>query len=160
MEFGRFPFLVLRFLPLPITLRPGDSPHDVWILTLGANVPDTVGESTECTVLFVNGCQGVGQPVENAVTYLGNTEEPGVRAMIDRLACSDGGTLSPEDMVDGCLDLLGPMSVSDATRAALIEHAAREGDVSLRDRKPSDASEQRVAEVLRLIASTREYQLA
>ncbi len=37
---------------------------------------------------------------------MGNTKLPGIRAIIDRLG-AEGPTLSPERLVDGCLELLG-----------------------------------------------------
>ena len=98
--------------------------------------------------------------VNFAAKHLGNTENPGVRSIIDRLAAMDGGVLSPEQLVDGCLDLVGPISVSESTRLRLIAHASRGGDIDLGSRQPGDESEQTVADVLKLIASSREYQLA
>ena len=98
--------------------------------------------------------------VNFAAGHLGDVGNPGVRAIIDRLADMDGGTLSPDELVDGCLDLVGPLAVSDETREELVTAASRGGDVALRDREPGDESEQRVGEVLKLIASSREYQLA
>lgn len=89
-----------------------------------------------------------------------NVNNPGVKAIIERLASEDGGTLAPEELVDRCLDLLGPVAVSDRTRAALIEFATRGGDVKLKGRQPGDDSEKRVSAMLRLVASTKEYQLA
>jgi hypothetical protein len=91
---------------------------------------------------------------------LSNVQNPGVRAIIDRLAAEDGGTLTPTQLVDRCLDLVGPLTVDDETRAALIEFAARDGALHLQDRQPGDAAEQRVGNLLRMIASTREFQLA
>ena len=98
--------------------------------------------------------------VNFAAGHLGDVGNPGVRAIIDRLADMDGGTLSPDELVDGCLDLVGPLAVSDETREELVTAASRGGDVALRDREPGDESEQRVGDVLKLIASSREYQLA
>jgi uncharacterized protein (DUF1800 family) len=91
---------------------------------------------------------------------LSNVHNPGVRAIIDRLASEHSGTLTPEQLVDQCLDLVGPISVSDETRAALVEFAARDGALDLQERQPGDTSEQRVGNLLRMIASTREFQLA
>ena len=91
---------------------------------------------------------------------LGNVSRPGVRAMIDRLSTGNGGVLAPDEVVASCLDLMGSVSVSDSTRAALAEHVAQRGDLDLRGRRAGDESEQRVAELLSLIASTREFQLA
>jgi hypothetical protein len=91
---------------------------------------------------------------------LSNVRNPGVRAIIDRLASEHSGTLTPEQLVDQCLDLVGPISVSGETRAALVEFAARDGALDLQERQPGDTSEQRVGNLLRMIASTREFQLA
>jgi len=64
--------------------------------------------------------------------------------------------LSPETLVDACLDLIGPLEVSDTTREALLQFAREGGRLDLRtgDR----AAEQRVAELLQLIVATREFQ--
>ena len=98
--------------------------------------------------------------VNFAAKELSNTDSPGVRAIIDRLAESSDGVLSPAEFADGCVDLLGPIAVSDDTRAVLVDYASGQGDLDLRDRQPGDDAERRVGNMLRLIAATREYQLA
>ena len=91
---------------------------------------------------------------------LGNTARPGVRAIIDRLCADNGGALTPEELVDRCLDLVGPITVSEATHTALVGFAKRQGDLDLKGHQPGDEAEQRVGNMLRLVASTREFQLA
>ena len=91
---------------------------------------------------------------------LSNVHNPGVRAIIDRLAAADGGTLTPPQLVEQCLDLMGPLTVDDETRTALVAFAAAEGELHLEAHQPGDASEQRVGNLLRMIAATREFQLA
>ena len=91
---------------------------------------------------------------------MGNVNRPGVRDIIDRLASGDGGVLTPEDLVDRCLDLMGPIDVADTTRATLVGYARRQGDLHLREHQTGDEAEQRVGNMLRLVAATREYQLA
>ena len=92
---------------------------------------------------------------------ISDVSQPGVRALIDRLASEeDGGMLSPESLVDRCLDLLGPLEASEDTRVSLVEYASRLGDVDLKDRERSGETEQRVSNMLRLVSSTREFQLA
>jgi hypothetical protein len=88
---------------------------------------------------------------------LSNVQNPGVRAIIDRLAAV-GGTLTPAQLVDQCLDLVGPLAVDDETRTALVAFAARDGELHLQGHQPGDASEQRVGNLLRMIAATREFQ--
>ncbi len=99
--------------------------------------------------------------VNFAAKELSDVRSPGVRSIIDRLqAGSDDGVLDPEDLADGCLDLLGPIDVSDETRSVLVEYATRKGDLDLNGHQPGDEAEQRVGNMLRLVAATREYQLA
>ena len=98
--------------------------------------------------------------VNFAAKELGDVRNPGVRSIIDRLAADGEGVLSPGELVDRCLDLMGPISVSEGTTASLVALAEREGDLDLRERQHGDDAERRVGNMLRLIASTREYQLA
>ena len=92
---------------------------------------------------------------------LSNVSSPGVRSIIDRLeAGADQGVLDPSELADGCLDLLGPLQVSDETRSVLVEYASRHGDLDLNGHQPGDQAEQQVGNMLRLVAATREYQLA
>jgi hypothetical protein len=58
--------------------------------------------------------------------------------------------------VDGCLDLMGPLEVSERTHEALVGFARKGGDLKLTDGNRDQ--EQRVGEMLQLIVATREYQ--
>jgi uncharacterized protein (DUF1800 family) len=87
---------------------------------------------------------------------LGDVNQPGVQRIVERLRAT--GELSPEQFVDGCLNLLGPLSVRARTRAALVKFVSQEGPLRLD--QEDHAAEQRVAELLSLIAATREFQMA
>ena len=88
---------------------------------------------------------------------VGEPERPGVRALIDRVR---DGENSPEAVVDRCLDILGPVEATPKTRAELVAHAAREGDLQWDGGDAEAESARRVSELLQLIAATREYQFA
>ena len=94
--------------------------------------------------------------VNFAAKELGNVSNPGVRAIADRLARDGGAEQSAAEVVDGCLDLMGPLQVEDDTRAAMVEFASQFGEIDL----AGEGSVQTVANVMRLIASSKEYQLA
>ena len=99
--------------------------------------------------------------VNFAARELSDVTSPGVRSIIDRLqAGADHGVLEPSDLADRCLDLLGPIEVSDETHSVLVQYANRHGSLDLNDHKPGDEAEERVGNMLRLVAATREYQLA
>jgi hypothetical protein len=85
-------------------------------------------------------------------SQLGNPDLPGVKAIIARLKAQ--GTKTPEQLVDNCLDLLGPVDVSADTKKELTDQAKQWGTINLE--QPAGAP--RAAEMLQLIAATREYQ--
>jgi hypothetical protein len=89
---------------------------------------------------------------------IGDPSLPGVRAIIDRLKAK--GTLSPEQLVDGCLDLLGPVEVGTETRQELLDQAKEWGPISWDSEMNAQTADQRVGEMLQLIVATREYQFA
>ena len=68
--------------------------------------------------------------------------------------------MEPAQIVDRCLEMLGITSVSDETHDALIDHASIDGVLDPADAASDPRYRQRVAGMLRLIASTREFQLA
>ena len=84
--------------------------------------------------------------------FVGDTNFPGIQEIINRLA-SDGPNVSPEGLVDGCLQLLGHYQMSDDTRQMLMAHAQRGGDLG------TDTQEfpQQVGQMLQMIVATKEY---
>ena len=98
--------------------------------------------------------------VNFAAKEMARTDQPGVRSMIDAMASNNGHPLSPDEAVELCLDQMGSVDLAESTREALADHLGRRGKLDLRDHKPGDESERRVGEVLRLIASTPEFQRA
>src|SRR5262245_7725679 len=87
---------------------------------------------------------------------LGDVNKPGVQRIIERLPAQ--GELSPERFVDSTLDLLGHLTVSAKTRAALVKSVSQGGPLRLD--QEHHAADQRVGELLSLIAATREFQMA
>ena len=97
--------------------------------------------------------------VNFASKELSDIQQPGARSIIDRLANTDGGILSPSSLVNNCLELLGAVNATDDTKATLVTFAEQFGDVDLSNHKPGDDAEKAVGNIMRLIASTKEYQL-
>ena len=90
-----------------------------------------------------------------AAAQVGDIDKPGVQKIIARLRAL--GELTPAQLVDACLDLMGPLEVRDTTREALVDFAERGGNLVL---TPGDrAAEQRVGEMLSMIVAIREFQL-
>ena len=89
---------------------------------------------------------------------VGDPSLPGVRLIIDRLKAK--GTLSSEQLVDGCLDLLGPVQIGSDTRRELVDQAKAWGQISWDRESNAQNADKRVGEMLQLIVATREYQFA
>ena len=97
------------------------------------------------------------QRVNFVADKLGDTSLPGVKAVIDRLSVREG--MSAEEFVEGCLELIGPLQLEEETRREMVEHAKGGGEIRRGDtEKERRAFGQRVAQMLQLIAATREYQ--
>jgi uncharacterized protein (DUF1800 family) len=90
--------------------------------------------------------------VNYAASQVGDISKPGVKKMIDRL--HEQGELSPEAFVDTCLDLIGPLDVSERTHEALVGFAKKGGPLNL----DNASQRERVGEMLQLIVATREFQ--
>ena len=89
---------------------------------------------------------------------VGDVNRPGVRSIINRLRAQ--GDLSPEGFVDTCLDVMGPLDVSQETRRELADHASAGGDLRWSTEQDAGISNERVGEMLQLIVSLRDYQYA
>jgi uncharacterized protein (DUF1800 family) len=89
---------------------------------------------------------------------VGNTSAPGVQAIIKRLRAM--GVLKPEQMVDTCLDLLGPIMVGPDTKKELLDQAKEWGEIRWDTDADIAAATKRTGELLQLIVATREYQFA
>lgn len=85
----------------------------------------------------------------------GDASKPGVQNIVNRV--KQGGKLSPEQLVDSCLDLMGPLDVTEASKTELVAYAQEAGDLDC----STDANcEVRITELLQLIVSLREFQYA
>jgi uncharacterized protein (DUF1800 family) len=86
---------------------------------------------------------------------VGNINLPGVRDIIARLR-AEGPTLTPERLVDGCLQLLGGYELSAETRSELVALARNEGAIDT----GAEKFPRRVAQMLQSIVATTEYLFA
>ena len=101
---------------------------------------------------------GLVSRINFAVDLFSNQDKQGVRYIIDSIRTL--GTLSPEQFVDACLNMLGGIEPSERTRRELDEHASMIGNLSFDTESDESKSARRIVEMMQLIASTREYQLA
>ena len=86
---------------------------------------------------------------------VGDTNKPGIQAIINRLHAR--GDLEPAELVDSCIDLLGPLEVQEENRQQLVNHAQESGPLTWTDAREAG---ERIGEMLQLVVSLREYQYA
>jgi uncharacterized protein (DUF1800 family) len=95
--------------------------------------------------------------VNFVANQVGNINQPGIRAMADALL-DRGPVLSPEDVVDGCLELMGQISLKDTTRRQLVQQIGKDGEVRTGTPEDRQSAEEVILRTLKMIGSTREYQ--
>ena len=93
--------------------------------------------------------------VNFAAGEMGRTDAPGIRNIVNRLA-TRGDVLSAEELLDGCLEILGGYELMDETRDLFLSQALR---VSELDTSSEEFAGQ-VSQLLQLIVATQEYQFA
>ena len=89
---------------------------------------------------------------------VGDVSRPGIRDMVNRLQAS--GVSSPSEVVDGCLDLMGPLEIASESRDELVGFVGEAGGFAWGSDAEIADSTRRVSELLQLIVSLREYQYA
>ena len=97
--------------------------------------------------------------VNFAVNEVGDVTKPGIQEFISDL--SEGrDSLSQDELMDHCLELLGSISVDADTRQALFRDAGWEGEVRFDTEANSEKSAAQISRMLQLIVSTIDYQFA
>jgi hypothetical protein len=86
------------------------------------------------------------------------TDSPGIQDIIRKIASSNGVTMTAEQLVDHCLDLMGPVQVRERTKLELVAHVENEGPILWTTPTDYDRSSRRVGRLMALIGGTREYQ--
>ena len=93
--------------------------------------------------------------VNYAAGEMGRTDSPGIKAIIDRLQ-DKGATISADELLDGCLELLGGYELMDETRELFLSQAVKNGQMAT----ANEEFPGQVAQLLQLIVATQEYQFA
>ena len=96
--------------------------------------------------------------VNFAAGLMGDTSLPGIRLIVDEL--HQRGVSAPEEFVDACLDLVGPLEFSESTRSELLDQATEDGDLNWDTDEDSESSERKIGVMLALIAASRDFQFA
>jgi uncharacterized protein (DUF1800 family) len=96
--------------------------------------------------------------VNFAVKEFSDVTRPGIRSIIGRVR-EQQAYQSPERLIDACLDLLGPLTVSQDTRQELVVRMTAAQEAEPGRKADEDMAEERTTTALQLIAAMPEYQL-
>ena len=139
--------------------KPGLSPMVMEMIYMGQdllNPPSVEGWHT-CREWIDSGT--LVERINFVSEQMGNIELPGIRAIVDRLSAR-GDDTSPEDFVDGCLDLIGPLAVTEKTRSSLVSHVSQADPIRRDTEEERTDFAGRVGEMLQMIVASAEYQYA
>jgi len=84
--------------------------------------------------------------------YVGDVSYPGIQSIVQKLA-AEGPTISPEDLLEGCLRLLGHYELAEENHRVLLAHAQKSGDLLT----GNEEFPQHVGKMLQMIVATKEY---
>jgi len=90
---------------------------------------------------------------------VGNIHQPGIRAIVNALLAR-GPVLTAEAVLDGCLELMGHIRLTDTTRQQLIQQVRKGGEITTDTLDDRRAAQEVMLRTLKMIGSTREYQFA
>jgi uncharacterized protein (DUF1800 family) len=95
--------------------------------------------------------------VNFASERVGDPSKPGIRRIVEEVRVR--APLTPEQLVDQCIDLVGPLAIKEGTYASLVRFVEQAG-LPVFDGADDEADERRIVRLIQLIVSTREYQMA
>ena len=95
-----------------------------------------------------------------AAEELGNVTTPGSQDLLERVLAENSTEVTPERVIDICLDHVGALSIHKDTRSKLIEYANENGGVKTNGNELSESAQQIISGIVKLIASTPEFQKA
>ena len=94
-----------------------------------------------------------------ATRILNAPNKQGIKDILGRIRNVDSNShVTADDLVNRCLDVLGPISVSIGTEAGLKTYASKFGDLSWDTESKLSEFEDAALAVIRLIVCTQEYQ--
>ena len=91
---------------------------------------------------------------------LNDPDKSGVRDIIDRIKNADSTSehITSDELVDRCLDVLGPLDVMESTRTGIKKYALKYGELSWNDGVSSSNFDYAAVAIIQLVESTQEYQ--
>jgi len=94
--------------------------------------------------------------VNYCADMVGDITRPGVKSIISRI--KEKGDVTAEQLLDSCLDLMGPLELGAQSKQELLDNISKAGDLCWETEEDSENSAIRVTEAMQLIVALREFQ--
>jgi len=94
--------------------------------------------------------------VNYCADMVGDITRPGVKNIISRI--KEKGDVTAEQLLDSCLDLMGPLEIDSQSRQELVDNISKAGDLCWETEEDEKVSAVRVTEAMQLIVALREFQ--
>ena len=91
---------------------------------------------------------------------LGNITTPGSQQLFDKVISENSRVVSADRVIDICLEHIGSLSIHRDTRSKLVEYANKNGVVKLDGSDINQSGKEVISGIVKLIASTPEFQKA
>ena len=95
-----------------------------------------------------------------AAEELGNLTTPGSQQLFDKFVAENSEQISPDRVIDICLEHIGSLTIHRDTRLKLVEYANENGGVRVDGNQLDELGKDTISGTVKLIASTPEFQKA
>ena len=97
--------------------------------------------------------------VNFAGRILSDPNKIGIRDIIERVKLRNAtGVMTPAELVNNCLDVLGPLDVLESTLNGLTNYASKFGDLNWDTEESASKFDEAAVAVIQLVVSSQEYQ--
>ena len=97
--------------------------------------------------------------VNFAGRILSDPNKVGIRDIIERVKLKQvTGAMTPAELVNNCLDVLGPLDVLESTLKGLTNYASKFGDLNWDTEVSAAKFDEAAVAVIQLVVSSQEYQ--
>ena len=89
---------------------------------------------------------------------MSNLDNPGVENIVNHILENNSSPITPQQVVDNCIEVLGPLEISDDTKVSLLEVASKLDRIESNGHSRQQKTIELIQELIRMIVSSKEYQ--
>lgn len=96
--------------------------------------------------------------VNFASDHMSNLDNPGVENIVNYILENNNSPITPQQVVDNCIEVLGPLEISADTKVSLLEVASKLDRIESNGHSRQQRTIELIQELIRMIVSSKEYQ--